>query len=124
MNKTIFKPELFHGGHFRKHFFEGWYNKLVSADLKQAYAFMPGVSYGKDRKDSHAFIQFFDGMQSKMEYFRFPIDQFSYSKNEYQIKIGSNEFGIRGFSLELSGENRRNSLAFPATFHQNPESGR
>lgn len=105
MDKTIFKAELFHGGHFRKHFFEGWYNKIVSEDRQHAFAFIPGISYGSDRKDSHAFIQFFDGMNSRMEYFRFPIDAFSFSKSTYDIRIADSRFNIYGFKVNLKGEN-------------------
>ena len=44
MNFRIYKPEVFQGNLKRKKYFEGWYFKHVSKDLKNVWSFIPGIS--------------------------------------------------------------------------------
>ena len=39
-------PEAFHGRGVTRGYFEGWYNKVVSADRTQRWAVIPGVFRG------------------------------------------------------------------------------
>ena len=45
----------FKGNRKKNNYFEGWYFKFVTKDLKLTVSFIPGISINK--KDPHAFIQ-------------------------------------------------------------------
>lgn len=100
----IWNPSWFQGNRVGKTYFEGWYFKNVSADGVHRWAFIPGISMVGD--DPHAFIQAIDGSNGKTHYFRFPADQFAFSKRGFEVSIGDNHFSSDGFSLNIDdGEN-------------------
>ncbi len=53
--KHINEPILFQGRKKIRKYFEGWYFKQVSSDLKNSICIIPGIA--KDTSDTHAFIQ-------------------------------------------------------------------
>ena len=59
------RPEAFHGADVSSGFFEGWYVKLVSADLSQRWAVIPGIFRGLQEPGQpsrdEAFVQVLDG---------------------------------------------------------------
>ncbi len=69
-------PEVFQGDFRRKHYFEGWYFKLVDAPAKAICAFIVGISLDRKGNTSHSFIQFFNASEHEAFYFMFPVDQF------------------------------------------------
>lgn len=86
-------------GHNKKHnYFEGWYFKMVSADGKHKYAFIPGISLGDEE---HAFVQVIDGQTGKTQYHRYEIEDFYYSSNRFAVWVGPNFFSADSFFVEL-----------------------
>ena len=75
----LFKPEMFQGGHKSKNYFEGWYFKLSDQSGINSLAIIPGISYGENAEDKHAFIQVLDVTNKAAHYLRFEISSFSYS---------------------------------------------
>ena len=72
-------PLIFQGKKKEKEYFEGWYFKHVSCDLKNIIGIIPGFS--KNDEDSHAFIQIiiskeFDGKTLNTQYYKFSTDDF------------------------------------------------
>jgi tocopherol cyclase len=112
--KKTFHPEYFHGNRKSKNYFEGWYYKLVSKDAGSIHAIIPGVSFGKNREQSHSFIQIINGKNGRTKYFSFDIGDFSYSRDVFQIRIGSNCFSGSNVSLNIETEDDeiRGSLDF------------
>jgi hypothetical protein len=55
--RGVAHPEAFHGTGKTGGFFEGWYVKLVSADLKQRWAVIPGIFRGLESTEDTAFVQ-------------------------------------------------------------------
>lgn len=53
--KHLNEPMLYKGRKKSKKYFEGWYFKQVSADLKNSISVIPGIT--KDTYDTHTFIQ-------------------------------------------------------------------
>jgi len=102
----IFKPGIYHGRDNNQIYFEGWYYKLISADQKYRWAVIPGIFHHPDPDRAHAFVQVLNGITSKVVYHRYPFEVFSASKNEFDIRVGSNHFHSNGLSLNLSGENQ------------------
>jgi tocopherol cyclase len=101
----IWKPERFQGSRSKKHYFEGWYFKNVSACGQHSWSFIPGVSLVGD--NAHAFVQVINGSTGKTFYFKFNADDFFFSKDGFQIRIANNRFSNKGFSLDLDdGVNR------------------
>jgi hypothetical protein len=101
--RKLFQPEIFQGKYKRKHYFEGWYYKLIDPELKNAVVIIPGISIGKDRQDSHAFIQvLYQG--SQVAYYRFEPKEFRYHPKRFAIRIEDNYFTEDRIRLKLNGE--------------------
>lgn len=98
--KKLRNPALFQGSLNKKHYFEGWYFKLVDAQADNLYALIPGVSLATT-EDSHAFIQVINGKTSETHYLTFDLDQFSYSSSDFSISIAGNHFSQEGLALSL-----------------------
>ena len=111
--RRIWKPEVYQGTSDMKKYFEGWYFKIVDKEEKNVYAIIPGVSFDK-KGNTHAFIMFFDGIKASMNYLRFDISEFQYSKDVFQIDIGKNTFSLNGFDLNINDDvqNIRGKIEF------------
>ena len=88
--RGIYSPELFQGDLRPKPYFEGWYFKCVTP--RRSFALIPGVSLAPD--DPHAFVQYIDGQDGTTTYDRFPVDAFSYGKDEFWVSIGESTFSL------------------------------
>lgn len=99
MNLNIYKPEVFQGNLDKKNYFEGWYFKHVSADLKNVYTFIPGISLND--ADPHAFIQVLNGITGESEYIPFPTSEFSWRKDKLYVKIGKSVFTDSYVNIDL-----------------------
>lgn len=103
--KLLNEPILFQGIKKRRKYFEGWYFKQVSPDLKNSISVIPGIT--KDNYDTHAFIQTIininDGYEARLEthYHKFLMDDFNYDDEPFSLKIGKNTFKCDGIELEL-----------------------
>ena len=73
---AFFNPEQFQGWGKKKNYFEGWYFKLISADEKNAFAFIPGIAMDA-AGNQHAFIQVLDGKKQTSVYHKFSINDFT-----------------------------------------------
>ncbi len=82
-----------------KQYFEGWFYKIVSNDLNNIYAFIPGISKTDDEK-AHCFIQILDGVNCKSYNIKYPISSFSHI-TENTIKIDKNIFSKNGIRLDI-----------------------
>jgi tocopherol cyclase len=97
MTFRLFNPPVFQGNLRKKNYFEGWYFKHVSADLKHVISFIPGVSLNED--NPHAFIQIINGT-GESTYYSYPLSMFSWSKNELYIKVGNSVFTDKYVSID------------------------
>ena len=105
--RKVWNSEIFQGKRKRRKYFEGWYFKQVSTDGRHIYSIIPGIAFGNSKSDeSHAFIQFINGRTGDSDYFTFPVSDFNFSKNRFEIEIGNNKFSNSGISLKLG----KNSL--------------
>lgn len=103
MKLRIFNPEIFQGNLKKKKYFEGWYFKHVSHDLKHVWSFIPGISLTK--KDPHSFIQVINGITGESVYVTYPVNQFIYSKNELNLKVGNSRFTDKNISIDIEEGN-------------------
>ena len=110
--RGVLHPEAYHGRGVTSDFFEGWYIKLVSADLSQRWAIIPGIFRGisdgskPDVKDE-AFIQILDGLTGRAWYYPFDVSEFEAADDHFEVRVGPNRFTTTGVYLEtpqLSGE--------------------
>lgn len=99
--RRIFHPEIFQGSLKRKNYFEGWYFKHVGNDLKDAFVVIPGISLSDE---SHAFIQFADGLSGSSSYYRYDLSDFHADRKRFSVKIGESVFSDAGIDLRLDGE--------------------
>lgn len=111
----VLHPEVFQGvDKTHSNYFEGWYFKLIDLKQQAPLAVIPGVSFQKDGRDNHAFVQVMDGAAHRAHYFRYPIEAFHAEPRAFQVTVGRNRFNREGLSLDL-GEGEaaiRGSLRF------------
>ena len=100
--RGVAHPEAFHGSGKTGGFFEGWYIKLVSPDLAQRWAVIPGVFKGLsgDNEDI-AFVQVLDGLSGRSWFHRFPLAEFYAATNKFEVRVGNNTFDSTGVTLDL-----------------------
>jgi tocopherol cyclase len=99
-------PEAFHGERHlrrvgRRPFFEGWYVKLVSEDLTQRWAVIPGVFLGVDGAPREAFVQVLDGSTGNSWYHPYPAEEFHAASDSWDVTVGPNRFHPGGVHLDL-----------------------
>ena len=106
--KRKIAPAAYQGEKSRPVYFEGWYLKLADRAGEQLLAVIPGVFKGRDSKDSHSFIQIFNGTTARSVYYRFPFSAFeSCSNTRFEIRIADNHFSDRHLSLNLGSGTER-----------------
>ncbi len=97
-------PEAYHGHGMTRGYFEGWYVKLVNADLAQRWAVIPGVFRGladADGDHDEAFVQVLDGLTGRSWYHRFEPEEFSAQTGRFAVTVGANRFDAHGVDLDL-----------------------
>ncbi|MFW5768317.1 MAG: tocopherol cyclase family protein, partial [Bacteroidota bacterium] len=96
---------IFQGDHKESNYFEGWYFKMVTEDGSGIISVIPGISLSHDGKEQHAFIQIINGTTAQTSYHPYPIDEFSFSKKQFEIKIGNNYFSKDMIKLDIQDSN-------------------
>jgi tocopherol cyclase len=96
--KKIWNPEWFQGNRQKKNYFEGWYFKLLSKDGSRRFAFIPGISLGKD---PHSFVQVINGNNGNTDYYRYDISKFSYSRKAFHVQVGKSQFSEDFMDIHL-----------------------
>jgi tocopherol cyclase len=103
--KGIRHPEAYHGRGIKDGFFEGWYIKLVSADLTQRWAVIPGIfrgiGDGVEKKDE-AFVQVLDGLTGRAWYHRYDVSEFFAADDHFEVRVGPNTFTSTGVHLDTA----------------------
>lgn len=86
----IWNPAVFQGSLRKTKYFEGWYFKVTNKNMDRTIAFIPGISITKN--DRHSFIQVMDSINYKSVYIRYPLESFTYNKDDMFINIDGNMF--------------------------------
>ena len=105
--QSIWKPGAYHGKSVRDFFFEGWYLKLISNDVNERWAIIPGVFNHPDPAQRHAFIQVLDGMSNDVIYHRFSIEFFHASRSDFSVRINDNYFHSAGCVLNIDSQGQK-----------------
>lgn len=100
--RAAWYPAEYHGWGIRRRYFEGWYFKVVSPDERHAFAFIPGISMGR-QGERHAFVQVMDGKACQGHYFRFQDDGFHPAADRFEVGVGDNFFSAEEIRLQLPG---------------------
>ena len=104
MFKKIWNPIFRQVDPNRSGFFEGWYFKEVSGSGDVVISFIPG--YSTVEGDNHAFVQYIlvKNDEVKSGYIRYPLSSFKYSDKPFRVELGSNVFGIDGFTVDIEDD--------------------
>lgn len=102
--KSIWRPGAYHRRPGQETYFEGWYVKVVSPDLAQRWALIPGVFHHPDPDRAHAFLQVLNGSTSQVDYHRFPLERFQASGAGFDLEVAGNHFHPEGCELDLNEE--------------------
>lgn len=117
---AFFNPEEFQGWNKKRKYFEGWYYKVVSADEKNAFAFIPGIAMDKEG-NKQAFVQVLDGKKKTAVYHRLDAVLFNPSPKKFLISIGGNSFSESKMVLDLPGAkgelNFSGNIPWPKPFY-------
>ena len=97
----IWKPAMYQGKSTMKGYFEGWYYKLADKEAQNVVALIPGVSFDKEGKNPHCFIQFLDDSGISSHYFSYDIKKFSYSPSKAEINIGDSFFSPTKIAVNI-----------------------
>lgn len=98
----LYNCGIFQGEGKIKHYFEGWYFKHVDKERQNILSIIPGISIEKDKSASHAFIQIIDGSTYNTYYVTYKIEDFSFSKDSFEIRIADNVFSGKGIELNIN----------------------
>lgn len=107
--QALFHPERYHGWGKNKRYFEGWYYKVITANEKHAFAFIPGIAMDNEG-NKQAFIQILDGKKQTADYIRFPASDFISQSNIFKTIIAGNTFELNRMQLQL--QNVKGELQF------------
>ena len=100
------RPNAFQGSLKKKFYFEGWYNKIVDSSANHIYAIIPTIALNKKEKTSHAFIQYLDGINATVEYFKYRLEDFeNLSNKKYEVQIGKNYFSVERIHIDIDQRN-------------------
>lgn len=102
--KKIGNTAIFQGNKKKNEYFEGWYFKMVSKDGSSIISVIPGISLSRDGSGQHAFIQLINGMTAQTRYVSFPIEDFSFSRKSFAVKIGDNIFSKDSIVLDIQDQ--------------------
>lgn len=116
MLQQMFNPDLYHGRMGMKNFFEGWYFKLVDKRARNAFALIPGVFWGKQKRDHHSFLHILDGRYAGYEYVSLPTKCFSAASPLKIILDQIGSFSLKQISLAVQGNEQ--NVAAAVQFHQ------
>lgn len=100
----VWHPDAFQGTRRKRGYFEGWYLKLIDAPRTTVIALIPGVSIGRTKADSHAFLQLINAITGKTEYFRFALEEFRADRKHMDLWIGNNHFWDGGVDVDVRNE--------------------
>jgi hypothetical protein len=103
---TLFHPEIFQGRYKKKNYFEGWYCKMaITSDQgPEVLAVIPGVAFGSNKDDRHAFIQVISSRDNKSWNINFPLEAFKADKKQLVIEIENNRFTCEEITLDIEAE--------------------
>lgn len=102
--REIINPNLYHGKHKKKNFFEGWYFKIVDQKNDYKLAIIPGISYGSTDSENHSFIQILNDKEPSFNYFSYDIDDFKFNNNRFRVCIHSNIFTLESINLSIDSD--------------------
>jgi tocopherol cyclase len=122
MKIRLYNPGIFQGSLKKKSYFEGWYFKHVSVDMKHVYSIIPGISLNLN--DTHAFIQIINGITGESEYIIYSLKEFKWDSTKIYLKIGDSVFTDKNIELNIRSENIHltghleysNIVKFPKSF--------
>ncbi|MFW9827090.1 MAG: tocopherol cyclase family protein [Candidatus Thorarchaeota archaeon] len=103
-----YRPDVFQGKLSKKLYFEGWYNKIVDESSEHKYAIIPTIALNRKNNTSHVAIQYFDGANNIVAYFKYPLEAFkNLSIKKYEIQIANNYFSLDRVHLDINQNNYR-----------------
>lgn len=108
--RATWHPDEYHGWGRSRRYFEGWYFKMVSADERHAFAFIPGIAMS-ETGECHAFVQVMDGKACRAQYHRFAAEAFVPTPGRFEVSVGKNLFSGKQIRLDLP--DIRGEIRFP-----------
>jgi len=105
--RSIYHPAWYHGQRKGRGYFEGWYFKNVSAEMRHRFAIIPGVFKDDDPEIAHCFVQVLDGSNGHSTYHRYPIEQFRATDGAFEVWVGPNYFSLSHITLDIDDQQRQ-----------------
>lgn len=97
----IWHPENYQDGRKALGYFEGWYFRAIDAECRAPLSIIPGVAIERTGR-RYAFVQVIRGTGETM-WFEYPFEDFAFSRERFDIRIGPSRFAEREVHVELAG---------------------
>jgi hypothetical protein len=101
----IWHPEVFQGSLRKKHYFEGWYFKMVDKTEKYAVAIIPGIALSPSH--AHAFIQVLSSHDATAHYFSFSTNAFAAARDKFLVTIDDSSFSLEHLRLNIGSGSQK-----------------
>lgn len=100
MFEKVKYPQRFQGNLSSKKYFEGWYFKQVNTKKNRVISLIPGISLNTE--DPHAFIQVIFSHPMMTRYIRYPVSEFSFSDDPFEVRIQHSHFSMSSIHIDIS----------------------
>ena len=102
------QPQNFHRQLFYRSYFEGWYYKQVTKDMKNTISFIPGVSFSKYGCKSFVQCIHLDANNEIKTYnIDYKITDFKYCDNPFNVWVSNSSFDMTGISININSRQLR-----------------
>jgi hypothetical protein len=110
----IWRPAAYQGKRWMTGYFEGWYYKLADRKGENVCALIPGVSFDKEGKKPHSFIQFLESGNPAGRVFTHGFGNFAWNYSASEANVAGSIFSPEGIRICASGEagSIKGALAF------------
>ncbi|ADU26911.1 tocopherol cyclase family protein [Ethanoligenens harbinense] len=95
--QDLMLPEIFQGKNATPPYFEGWYFRLQNG--MSSISLIPGICL---EPRPHAYIQYLNAERKHSAYWEYPIGDFHFDPNHFEIFIGKNIFSAEYIHLDTS----------------------
>ena len=99
----IKKPEVFHGNHKKRPYFEGWYHKM-SLENGKSLVLIPGMYRSAQINYETAFLMIYNGISNNFKYLKYSIDSFRCKKNSYHLELEDSFFSLEKIILKIDND--------------------
>jgi hypothetical protein len=98
---VLWRPEAYQGSRRKHRYFEGWYSKVVSEDLSEAWSFIFGIARAAPGGIDSSFMQIIEGRTARTWWFETEAADFEASAHRFFVRVGDSTLSHEGMTLNV-----------------------